>query len=83
MISKALRKWLTERRKASDWSLELETFAALALVLAGRMDDGDVSGPLAKELRATLEHLTPEEVADDIFERITAELGAPVRDGEV
>lgn len=83
MITKALRKWLTDRRKATDWTLELETFASLALVLAQRMDDGDITGPLAKELRATLEHLSPQEVADDIFERITAELSAPVRDGEV
>jgi len=82
MITLAFTKWLGERRKAADWCAELETFAALATVLAARMDDGDVTGPLAKEFRATLERLTPEEVADDIFERITAELSAAVHDSE-
>ncbi len=46
MITLALTKWLGERRKADDWCAELETYAALATVLAARLDDGDVSGPL-------------------------------------
>ncbi len=82
MITLALTKWLGERRKADDWCAELETYAALATVLAARLDDGDVSGPLAKELRSTLEQLAAQEESDDIFERIAAELSAAVQHSE-
>jgi hypothetical protein len=80
MITKALAKWLTERRKASDWNIGLETYAALALVIAGRLDDGDVTGQLAKELRATLAELQSGKDGSDAFELLAAELSSTVRD---
>ena len=82
MVSKAVGIWLKLRRKADDWSADLEPLAALAAACAERIDAGDVTGSLVKELRATLVELMPrEESGTDAFELLAAELSATVHDG--
>lgn len=80
MVSKAVGTWLRKRRKADDWSPDLEPLAALAQAVAERIDAGDVTGPLVKELRATLLELMPTEGGVDAFELLAAELSAAVHD---
>ena len=83
MITKAVTKWLTARRKDADWSADLEPLAAVAVAVAERLDLGDVSGPLVKELRATLVDLArPTEEEADAFELLAAELSAAVQHTE-
>ena len=83
MITKAVTKWLTARRKDGDWSADLEPLAAVAVAVAERLDLGDVSGPLVKELRATLVDLArPTEEEADAFELLAAELSAAVQHTE-
>ena len=80
MITKAVTKWLAARRKDADWSADLEPLAAVAVAVAERLDLGDVSGPLVKELRATLVDLArPTEEEADAFELLAAELSAAVQ----
>ena len=81
VVSKAVGIWLKLRRKADDWSADLEPLAALAAACAERIDAGDVTGSLVKELRATLVELMPREDAQDAFELLAAELSATVHDG--
>lgn len=76
MLQAAVTKWVTTRRKADDWSDDLEPLAVLAIALAGSIDAGNVSGPIAKELRSTLADLTPVEVHADAFDLIASELSA-------
>ena len=83
MVSKAVGIWLKVRRSADDWSPDLEPLAALASACADRIDAGDVTGSLVKELRATLIALMPrEETGSDAFELLAAELSATVRHTE-
>jgi len=83
MVTKAVRTWLNLRRKADDWLPDLEPLAALALACAERIDAGDVTGSLVKELRVTLVELMPrEEDGLDAFDLLAAELQAAVHDGE-
>lgn len=83
MITKAVTKWLTARRKDDDWTADLEPLAAVAVAVAERLDLGDVSGPLVKELRATLGDLArPTEEEADAFELLAAELSAAVQHSE-
>jgi len=83
VITKAVTKWLTARRKDDDWSADLEPLAAVAVAVAERLDLGDVSGPLVKELRATLVDLgRPTEEEADAFELLAAELSAAVQHTE-
>lgn len=82
MLAKAVRKFLADRRQADDWTDELEPLAELAVTLAKSIDDGNVSGPMAKELRATLALLVRVEVHADAFDLLAAELSAAMGDSE-
>ena len=82
MIADAVGKFVASRRADDDWSAELEPVAALAVALAQSMDAGNVTGPMAKELRATLAALAPVEVHADAFDLLAAELSAAMGDAE-
>ena len=82
MLTKAVRKFLVQRRRDDDWSDELEPLAQLALSLAASIDDGNVTGPMAKELRLTLATLVRVEVHADAFDLLASELSAAMGDPE-
>lgn len=82
MLAKAVRAYLKARRAADDWTDELEPIAALAVTLATAIDSGNVTGPMARELRATLADLEPVEVHADAFDLLAAELSAAMGDAE-
>lgn len=78
MLEHAVREYVAVRRGASDWREELEALGQLALILARRLDEGDVTGPLAKELRSTLRDMAEVEEHGDAFDLLAAELSAAV-----
>lgn len=82
MVSQSVAAWIAVRRQDDDWAGDLEPLAELALALAGSIDDGNVTGPMAKELRATLAALNPVEVHADAFDLLAAELSAAMGDAE-
>jgi hypothetical protein len=82
MLTKAVRRYVSDRRKDDDWSDELEPMAQLAISLAESIDAGNVTGPMARELRATLAELAPLEVHADAFDLLAAEMSAAMGDAE-
>lgn len=82
MLTPSVDAWIAARRQDDDWGGDLEPLAALALALAGSIDAGNVTGPMAKELRSTLAALNPVEVHADAFDLLAAELSAAMGDGE-
>jgi hypothetical protein len=77
----AVETFLATRRSASDWSDGLEALACLALTLADTLDAGAgmAIAAVSRELRATLDALTPRGESD-AFTRIAAELSATLGD---
>lgn len=82
MLVKAVTKYLTQRRRDDDWTDELEPLAQLAISLAKSIESGNITGPMARELRQTLAELTPVEVHADAFDLLAAELSAAMGDSE-
>jgi hypothetical protein len=82
VIAPSVTAWIAARRNDDDWAGDFEPLAALAVTLAGSIDDGNVTGPMAKELRATLAALAPVEVHADAFDLLAAELSAAMGDAE-
>jgi hypothetical protein len=82
VVEPSVTAWITARRGESDWSAELEPLAELAVAVAARLDAGDVTGPLVRELRSTLLELRCSKDGGDAFELLAAELSAAVRDSQ-
>jgi hypothetical protein len=82
MLVEAVRKYVAARRGDDDWVDELEPIAELAISLAVSIDAGNVTGPMARELRMTLAELAPLEVHADAFDLLAAELSAAMGDAE-
>jgi hypothetical protein len=77
----AVELFLKSRRREADWSSGLEALACLALTLADTLDAGAgmAVAAVSRELRATLDALTPRGESD-AFSRIAAELSASMGD---
>jgi len=82
VVEPSVTAWITTRRGEDDWSAQLEPLAELAVTVAARLDAGDVTGPLVRELRSTLLELRRGEDGADAFELLAAELSAAVRDSQ-
>lgn len=82
VVELSVTAWITTRRGEDDWSAQLEPLAQLAVTVAARLDAGDVTGPLVRELRSTLLELRRGEDGGDAFELLAAELSAAVRDSQ-
>jgi hypothetical protein len=82
VVEPSVTAWITTRRGEDDWSAQLEPLAQLAVTVAARLDAGDVTGPLVRELRSTLLELRRGEDGGDAFELLAAELSAAVRDSQ-
>ena len=82
MLVKAVSRYIAARRKDDDWTDEFEPLAQLAVSLAKSIESGNVTGPMARELRLTLAELTPVEIHADAFDLLAAELSAAMGDGE-
>lgn len=74
--------WEATRNRLTALEKPDEALAAMALDLARAQDEatGAAKAQIAKELRATLKELTPDD-GGDAFADFLAELPAPVRDG--
>jgi hypothetical protein len=82
VVEPSVAAWIATRRGEDDWSPQLEPLAQLAVTVASRLDAGDVTGPLVRELRSTLLELRRGEDGADAFELLAAELSAAVRESK-
>ena len=81
MNTRKLKALLALRRKAPDWTAELEALASLAMTLAATLDADAGSGlaAVAREYRATIQLLSTKETGvNDAFDHLAARLSAQV-----
>lgn len=81
MNVRKLKALLAQRRKADDWTAELEALSSLAMTLATTLDSdaGPSLAAVAREYRATIALLsTKENGVNDAFDQLAARLSSQV-----